>query len=255
MQPIVLQRNPVFPRERLPNYTEIDHPVIREAAAAWDAAKATLETAKKDLTELEQTREQAEWADAEAAEKARAEGKAEPKRTHVAQHDKKTDEARHELKVATLAEQRAFDALQAALDAHQGEWAASIEKDVQQLDEEWQTALATLRTIHTQRARAYAIRKQVVGGKLPQVGVTPLGPIAQGAENGQKLRAAVVQTDALLAVLAKLGERVPEEPREEPERPEPQSRWDAEVEDRQQEYAAEAEGRRHAVEHAAAGAE
>jgi hypothetical protein len=150
-------------RPQLPAYTEIDHKEIREAAAAWDAAKTTLESARKDLTELEQTREAAEWRDAETAEKARAEGKAEPKRTHVAAHDRKTDEARHEFKVAQLAETRTFDELQAALDEHQIEWAQSIERDVQTLDDEWTAALNALITLHAQRSRVLAIRAQVVG--------------------------------------------------------------------------------------------
>jgi chromosome segregation ATPase len=128
----VLEKKPRLPQ--LPNYVEIDHATIRDAAAAWDAAKAALESARKDLTELEQTREAAEWADAEAAEAARAEGKPEPKRSHVAAHDKKLDVARHEWKVAQLAEERTFDALQAALDEHAGEWSQTVEHDVQTLE-------------------------------------------------------------------------------------------------------------------------
>src|SRR4051794_751405 len=114
MRRIVLDRKPLRPQ--LPSYTEIDNGPIREAAAAWDAANATLESSRKDVIELEQTREAAEWRDAEAADRARAEGKAEPKRSHVAAHDKKLDDARHGLKVETLAEDRAFNALQGAVD-------------------------------------------------------------------------------------------------------------------------------------------
>ncbi len=161
MNRIILDPKPRLPQ--LPPYVEIDNGPIREAAAAWDAAKAALESARKDLTELELTREQSEWADAEAAENARAEGKAEPKRTHVAAHDRKTDEARHEFKVAQLAETRTFDALQAALDEGQNEWAESIERDVQTLDDEWTAALNTLIALHAQRSRVLAIRAQVVG--------------------------------------------------------------------------------------------
>jgi len=99
---IVLDRIPQRRNPQLPPYTEINHPVIREAAAAWDGARATLESARREVVELEQTAEQAQWADAEAAEQARAEGKAEPKRTHIAAHEKKLDAARHEAKVAEL---------------------------------------------------------------------------------------------------------------------------------------------------------
>ncbi len=49
--------------------------------------------------------------DAEAVEKARAEGGPEPKRSHVAEHDKKLDQARHDYRVATPTETRTFYAL------------------------------------------------------------------------------------------------------------------------------------------------
>jgi hypothetical protein len=162
VNPIELERKPQRPQ--LPDPAAIDHAVISEAAAGWNAARAALETARKDVNELELTKEAAEWKDAEAAEAARAEGKPEPKRTHVAAHDKKLDEARHEQRIATLAEQRTFDALQAAVDAHQGEWAESVERDVEALDGEWADVVDQLLNLHARRTRALAVRRLVVGG-------------------------------------------------------------------------------------------
>jgi hypothetical protein len=71
----------------LPPYEAITEPHVRDAVAGLDSARSSREQARKDLIELEQTRSQAEWADAEAAEQARAEGRSEPRRTHTAAHD------------------------------------------------------------------------------------------------------------------------------------------------------------------------
>jgi hypothetical protein len=170
---IVLERKPWRPQ--LPPYDQIDQDEIREAAAAWDAAKASLESARRDVVELEGTREAAEWLDAEAAEKARAEGKPEPKRSHVAEHDKKLDQAQHEHRVAQLTEERTFNELQAALDEHQGEWAESIERAVKALDEQWAATVNQLTTLHAQRASVFTVRRLVVGGQrdVGIVGFTP----------------------------------------------------------------------------------
>jgi hypothetical protein len=165
-------------RPQLPVHTEIDHPAIREAAAAWDGAKATLEGARKDLVELEQTRDAAEWRDAEAAQEARAAGKPEPKRSHVAVHDKKLDEARHRLKVETLSETQAFNSLQDALDEHQADWGESVERAVQAVNDEWTSALEQLVEIHARRSALLAIKAMVVGGDQPSVA-------AMGFRSGQ----------------------------------------------------------------------
>jgi hypothetical protein len=143
-----------------------------------EAAKATLEGARKDLVVLEQTRDPAERRDAEAAQEARAAGKPEPKRSQVAAHDKKLDEARHWLKVETLSETQVFNSLQDALDEHADEWAESIERDVEALNEEWAVAINTLVEIHARRSRAIAIRAMVVGGDQRGVG-------ALGFQSGQ----------------------------------------------------------------------
>jgi hypothetical protein len=159
MHRIVLDHDRVQPQ--LPPYEEISHEAIRDAAARWDATKSTLRERRQDVVELEQTREAAEWRDAEAAEAARAASKPEPKRSHVQEHDKKLDAARHELKIATLAEGRAFDGLQEALDAHQGEWLADATREIEALSKVWSAAVATLAELHgklahAQRSRTFA---------------------------------------------------------------------------------------------------
>jgi hypothetical protein len=214
---IVLDRIPQRRNPQLPPYTEIDHPLIRQAAAEWDGARTTLESSRREVVELEQTREAAEWKDAEAAEKARAEGKPDPKRTNVAAHEKKLDQARHEAKVAELAEDRAFNDLQSALDEHTAAWAESVEVDVQELNDDWQTALAALTTLHARRSRALAIRAMVIGE-------TP-GAFAVGFSAGQLLNVelasgqagekAFLHTGDVLAGLAALGvAKPPAEPQE-----------------------------------------
>jgi hypothetical protein len=204
---IVLDRIPQRRNPQLPPYTEIDHPLIRQAAAEWDGARTTLESSRREVVELEQTREAAEWKDAEAAEQARAEGKAEPKRTHIAAHEKKLDQARHEAKVAELAEDRAFTTLQSALDEHTAAWAQSIEVDVQELNEEWQAALAALSALHARRSRALSIRSMVVG-PTPGAGAVPFTPaqlLNVELASGQARETAYVHTGDVLASLAALG--------------------------------------------------
>jgi hypothetical protein len=144
-------------------YEQISSEPIREAAAGLDAAKAACLSARRDLVELEQTREAAEWRDAEAADKARAEGKAEPKRSHVAAHDRKTDEARHEHKVATLAEARALDALQSALDEHGQTWVESIDAELAKLDDAWTEQVRELVALHAKRSAVIATKSKVCG--------------------------------------------------------------------------------------------
>ena len=75
--------------DSLPLYESISSSPICEAAAQHDATRAAIDQARKDVTEWEQTREAAEWRGADAAEKARAEGRTEPKRSNVVEHDRK----------------------------------------------------------------------------------------------------------------------------------------------------------------------
>jgi hypothetical protein len=217
MHRIVLERQPNQHRPQLPPYSEISSKPIADAAADWDAARAELLERKRSLTELEQTREAAEWRDAEAAEKARAEGKAEPKRSHVAEHDKKLDQARHEMKVATIAEDRAFTGLQVALDEHQAEWAESVEADVQGLDEVYAAAVDQLVRLHAQRSSALAVRR-LVGGRgrrgMGAIGFKPsqIRDLDFAAGTNDRQNTGWVATGDVLAALADLGmpEQVPD---------------------------------------------
>ncbi len=103
----------------------------------------------------------------------RSEGKKLKGRPATQRHEKAIEDAAHEQRVATISEQDAFDALQAAVDEHGDEWAETIERDVQQLGERWAQSLATLVKLHAERSRAFAIRAMVVGGEQP--GVAALG--------------------------------------------------------------------------------
>ncbi len=110
MRRIILERK--LGKPQLPPYVEIAQQQIREAAAAWDGAKATLDEAGKSHTQAEQELPASEWRDAEVAAEARAAGKPEPKtRSHTAKHEQRIRDLAHELKVATLTEQSAFQAL------------------------------------------------------------------------------------------------------------------------------------------------
>jgi len=194
-------------------------PIATAAAALRDAAKDR-EQRRKDLVELEQTREAAEWRDAEAAEKARAEGKPEPKRTHVAAHDRKTDEARHELKVAELAVERTRQMLGAALDEHGEAWIEDVERELATHDEVWAAAVNTLIGLHGKRAAARAIAR-AIGLRHPDVGACGFQRRqVNGVEftSGQpRDQLAWIYVEDVLAVLSDLG--VPPEPALDEPRP------------------------------------
>lgn len=155
--------------ENLPPYESISCEPIRQAAAEHNAARSAKEQARKDLIELEQTREAAEWRDAEAAEQAQAEGKPEPKRSHVAAHDKQTDAARHGAKVAELAHTRARGALEAALAEHGEAWASELTSSIEQMSAEWGNALTELIDLHTRLAGALSVARRVGIGDLPNI--------------------------------------------------------------------------------------
>jgi hypothetical protein len=203
-----IQLEPNSRRPQLPPYQEISHPAIRDGAAGWDAARAALEQGRKDLLELEQTREASEWRDAELAETARAAGKPEPKRSHTAEHDRKIDKARHEHKITTLSEARAFEALQSALDEHQGEWEQEIDTDLQVLDQEWSEAVDALVVVHARRSRALSIRSKVIGPGRSSSGAVGFEQAElQGIElqPGQRGQLAYLDAGAVLGKLADLG--------------------------------------------------
>ena len=190
-------------RPQVPPYQEISHEAIAAKAAEWDVAKTTLAESKRSLVEAQQELPQSQWKDAGAAETARAEGKPEPKtRTHTQQHEKRIADLEHEQRVSQLAEQRAFDALQAALDQHQAEWADQIERETAALDEAWRDAVGALTALYAQRRRTIAIRGQVIGDGRRGVQTVPLS-LAQAQSRS-------IAVGDLLAALTDVGMPVPE---------------------------------------------
>lgn len=209
--------------ENLPPYEAITCTPIREAAAGLDAAKAAKLAARRDLTELEQTREQAEWADAEAAEAARSAGKPEPKRSHAAAHDRKTDEARHELKVAELALQRAEQNLADAIEQHGDAWGDEARESVEALTGQWAAQCGELTALHAQLASALSVARTVVGENrrgAATIGLTPAQIRDIEFASGQGRVTGYVATPDVLAALAELGMPVePDETKPQQHRP------------------------------------
>lgn len=199
------------------NAVQISSKPIAERVAALADARAAKETARKDVNEYELTREQAEWADAQASEEARAAGKPEPKRSHVAEHDRKLDEARHRHRVETLAEQRAVNDLQAVLDEHGQAWVESIVADLANLDDAWVEQVNALANLNARRASASAVMATVCG-PTNRLGAVPFAPreingvdvVPIADEWGQRIKqTAHIAPEDVLAGLLKLG-TVPE---------------------------------------------
>jgi hypothetical protein len=199
---------------RLPAYEQISCKPISEAVAALDAARAEFDQRRKDLVELEQTREQAEWRDARASETARAEHKPEPKRSHVSAHDRKVDDGRHQLKVAQLAAERAERALADAIERHGDEWSQEVEETCDGLLKQWHSGVAELTTLHARLAAALGIRRAITEGKQPRVGAVEFLPAQIGGREwagGQGPTARpVAQVGDVLAAMAAVGTIAPE---------------------------------------------
>ncbi len=182
------------------------HSALRERATAVEKATADLNERRRDVVELEQTRPSAEWADAEAAEKARALGKTEPKRTHTAQHDRKLDDARHEAKIAELHLQRCRDELDIAVERHGSEYAAELRAEVETTDTAWREAVESLVTLAARRERSHRIARLVGDEDVPSVEPLPFrhGRELQGLEipSGGPRTGYVAVPDVLAGLLA-----------------------------------------------------
>jgi hypothetical protein len=146
----------------LPPYQQISCKPISEAAAALDAARAEFDQRRKDLVELENTREQAEWRDAAASEKARAEHKPEPKRSHLSAHDRKLDDSRHQQRVCQLAVERAERALVDAIDRHGQEWGEEVDHACAELVGQWSEKLDEVMVLYAKLAAAFSVRAKVI---------------------------------------------------------------------------------------------
>ena len=209
--------------EKLPPESISSKP-IRERAAVCVEARSAKEQARKDLTELEQTREAAEWRDAEAAERARAAGEAEPKRSQVADHDKKTDAARHRLKIETLAEERAVNELQAVVEEHGPAWVESLDAELATIDDAWIEQVDAPKALHSQREAVSKVRKNVYGPSgrpILALGFTPQQlngvDVIPVEEHGRRVKQrASILTEDVLAELSKLGKRPEPEPTRSP---------------------------------------
>ncbi len=197
--------------------SEISHSALRERATAVEKATADLNERRRDVVELEQTRPSAEWSDAEAAERARATGKAEPKRTHTAQHDRKLDDAKHESKVAELALKRARDELDVACERHGSEYAAELAAEVETTDAAWREAVESLVTLAARQERSHRLARLVGDEDVPSVEPLPFrhGRELQGLEipSGGPRTGYVAVPDVLAGLLA-----VGVAPEPEPER-------------------------------------
>lgn len=200
--------------DRLPEPGSISNRPIRVAAEALRDAQAAHLKARRTVTNLEQTREAAEWRDAEAAEKARAAGKPEPKtRSHTAEHDRKADAAKHELKVCKLAEDRARENLAAAIDEHAEAWRAEASARLAEASKAWAEAVEKLLPIHAARESAREALWQLEDER-PPVDRVPfssrqLGPLE--VAGGQIGVMAEVPTLDVLTGLLDLGRPQPDE--------------------------------------------
>lgn len=198
--------------ESLPTYEQISSKPIRDSAAGFNAAKAALLSAKRDLVELEQTREQAEWRDAAAAEAAIAERKPAPKRTYVAAHDRKTDNARHQVKVAQLALERAERDLIGSLERNGAAWATEVGEAYGSLTEAFATGVNELVAVYAKLSQAASDARVVIGGQRPRIGVIELdrGQLGEVELAAGSSRRATVQVADVLAALSSIGQPEPE---------------------------------------------
>jgi hypothetical protein len=138
------------------------HEPIAQAEAARDAARAAELRAKRGLVELQQTRSQAEWADAKAAEQAIADGKA-PAKTlaNVIAHDMKIETAAHEHRVSQLTTQRAEKALQAAWKEHGDEYRAEVKQATAAAESAFRAALRGLSMDFNRFSSTVALGRQL----------------------------------------------------------------------------------------------
>jgi hypothetical protein len=189
---------------------------IRHAVEQLGVATEHHDEKRRDLVELEQTREAAEWADAEALDAARVAGKPAPRRTHVAAHDKRTEEARVEFKAAQIAIERARKELAAVIDEHGEAFAAEVRQAATEAIETWRSKVEELPAAHAEVVEALRVCRQF-GGDWPVyewVALKPKqltdGPIPLGATIPT---VKIVAAGDHIAALMELGQpKQPQEP-------------------------------------------
>jgi hypothetical protein len=198
--------------DQLPAPKAISNKPIRQAAEDLALARIAENEARRSLVELEQTREQALQADAEEDAAARAAtGKPKSTRTHTAAHDKATEKAAHEARVAKVALGEAEERLEDAIEAHSPAWAAEAAKDEESLHALFVATLKTLTELYGKWKAARATLK-LLGDKCTGIGMVEFDlrqlngiEIAQGAR-----RKADIYAEDLLDGLSRLGELKPE---------------------------------------------
>jgi hypothetical protein len=200
-------------------YEAISCEPIRQAAAAFSAAKVAAEEARKTHVQLGQELPNAQQEDAREDERLRAEGKPKLKgRPATLAAEKGIADAEHELRVCRLAAERVQGELEAAIDEHGQTWADEVARDAEALCAEWQTAANGLVAVYSRLAAAAAVSR-VVGGHVPAIGALrfPARAIHElEIAGGQHDPHGVIQTGEALARLAEL--LVEPEPAPEPER-------------------------------------
>jgi hypothetical protein len=193
---------------------------IHDVLAAVSARKGVLAEAKQTTTHLVQTRPQSEWADAEAAELAQAEGRPEPKRTHVARHDREIDEARHQERVAELALRRVEGEADEVIAASFAGWLSEAQDLHAGLLADAQAQVEEYVKLHSRLAEAAAVLG-AVGAPVESVAAIALRPrdFTDASSLPGELRGSTfhLSTERVLELLAQLGQEPEPEPAQEPQ--------------------------------------
>ncbi len=207
-------------------HLEISNLPIRQATVALDAARAAELHAKRTVIHLEQTRSNAEWADAEAAEKARAEDKPEPDRTATIAHDQEQEAAAHEHKIAQLTTARAEATLQDVQREHGATYVQEAKDRLQSAESAFHASLRKLQTDYSEFASAVSHGKDL-GLQHMGVGVINLDLLTEAeSTNGGKVelprgavRDVIVHVGTLLGKFSDLGKPEPKPEAHEPIEP------------------------------------
>lgn len=193
--------------ENLPAYEQIANEPVRDAAAAFSAARAAADEAKKTCVQLEQELPNAQQEDARADELLRSEGKAPLKGRPATQAaEKGIAAAAHEQRVAELALDRARNELVAALDQQGDAWCGEVAESVKAMTGQWDAVVGELIDLHGRLTASLRIARNVGVGDLPAgIGALPFQRRQiDNAEfvSGQPKVPAFISTGDVLAALA-----------------------------------------------------
>jgi hypothetical protein len=194
--------------ETLPPYEAISNEPIRQAAAQLDAARAARDEVKKSHTQAELELPASEYRDAELAAEARGAGKPEPKtRAHTAKLEQGIRDLAHELKVATIIEQRSRDELDAALLEHGDAWGEEVRGSLEALREQWTAEVSELIALHARFSAALSVARTVLGEQahVRALGFTPAQIRGIEFASGQARETGYVAAGDVLAALGDLG--------------------------------------------------